>query len=59
MLVDGRAQVVHHRLADPVREQRLVDADRARDDRDRDHPGDEGREQPQVVLGQRRVEDRP
>ena len=55
--VDGRAQVVHHGLADPVREQRLVDADRAGDDRDQDHPGDEEREQAQVVLGDRRVED--
>ena len=34
VLVDRRAQVVHHRLADAVREQRLVDADRAGDDRD-------------------------
>ena len=57
MLVDGRAQVVHHGLADPVREERLVDADRAGDDRDQDHPGHEQGEQPHVVLGDRRVED--
>ena len=39
--VDGRAEVVHHRLADEVREERLPDADHAGDDRDRDHPRDE------------------
>ena len=39
---DGRAQVVHHALADLVREQRLADAEHAGDDRDRDHPGRRG-----------------
>ena len=55
--VDRRAQVVHHGLADLVREQRLEDADRAGDDRDHDHPGDERGQQPHVVVGDRRVED--
>ena len=38
---DGGAQVVHHALADLVREQRLPDAEHARDDRDRDHAAGE------------------
>ena len=48
MAVDRRAQVVHHRLADQVREQRLPDADHAGDDRDRDHPRDERGEQAEL-----------
>ena len=48
--VDGGAQVVHHRLADLVREERLPDADHAGHDRDRDHPGDE-RDQQRHVDG--------
>ena len=48
--VDGRAQVVHHALADLVREQRLDDAERAGDDRDRDHPGDEQVQQREVAV---------
>ena len=39
--VDGRAQVVHHALADLVGDPRLRHADHARDHRQRDHPGDE------------------
>ena len=57
MPVDRRAQVVHDGLADPVREERLVDADRAGDDRDQDHPGHERGQQAHVVLGDRGVED--
>ena len=41
---DGGAQIVHHALADLVREQRLPDADGADDDGDHDHPGGEERE---------------
>ena len=48
MAVDRRAQVVHDRLADEVREQRLPDADHAGDDRDRDHPRDEGSEEAEI-----------
>ena len=59
MLVDGRAQVVHDALADLVREQRLDDAERTGDDRDRDHPEHEPVEQPQVLLGQRLVDHLP
>ena len=39
-----RAQVVHDALADLVREQRLPDAEHARDDGDRDHPAGVDRE---------------
>ena len=56
--VDGRAQVVHHRLADLVREERLPDAEHAGHDRDRDHPGDE-RDQQRACRrspGRRRVD---
>jgi hypothetical protein len=56
VLVDGRPQVVHHALADLVREQRLDDAERAGEDGDRDHAGDEPVEQPEVLLGQRHVD---
>ena len=56
MAVDGGTQVVHHPLADGVREQRLRDAERPGGDRDRDHPGDQRREQLGVVLGDRLVE---
>ena len=49
--VDGRAQVVHHALADGVREQRLRDAERAGGDRDRDHPAGDQRELLGVVAG--------
>ena len=48
MAVDGCAEVVHHRLADEVREQRLPDPEHARDDRDRDHPCDERGQQPEL-----------
>ncbi len=48
--VDGRAQVVHHALADLVGDPRLRDADHARDDRQRDHPRDELDHQRRVVL---------
>ena len=41
---DRGAQVVHHALADLVREQRLPDAEHAVDDRDHDHPGGEHRD---------------
>ena len=39
--VDLRAQVVHHALADEVRQPGLRDADDAGDDRDGDHPADQ------------------
>ena len=45
----GGAQVVHHALADLVREQRLPDAEHAGDDRDRDHAAGVHRE-PRRVL---------
>ena len=48
MAVDRRAQVVHHRLADEVREKRLPHADHAGHDRDRDHPRDEGGEEAEL-----------
>ena len=57
MAVDLRAQVVHHALADLVREQRLPDTDDPGDDRDCDHPGDERSQQADVLLGNRDVED--
>ena len=44
----GGAQVVHHALADLVREQRLPDAERAVDDRDHDHPGSGERQRRRV-----------
>ena len=51
---DGRAQVVHHALADLVREQRLDDAERARDDGDDDHPRGEVRDPRGVGVADRR-----
>ncbi len=57
MLVDRGAQVVHHALADLVREQRLDHAENARPDRDSDHRGDEDVEQAQVAVRERVVED--
>ncbi len=56
MAVDLRAQVVHHALADDVREPGLQDAEHAGGDRDRDHARDERDQQPVVVLGDRDVE---
>ena len=61
VLVDRRAQVVHHALADLVREQRLHDAERAGGDCDRDHAGDEQVQQREIagcVARQRVVEGR-
>ena len=55
--VDGGAQVVHHALADLVREERLDDAEHAGGDGDRDHPGDEHVQQLLVVARAARVED--
>ena len=49
----ARAQVVHHALADLVREQRLDDAQRTGDDRDHDHPAGRERELGRVVLADR------
>ena len=46
---DRRAQVVHHALADLVREERLPDAEHAGDDGDRDHPAGGERELRRVV----------
>ena len=46
---DRGAQVVHHSLADLVREQRLKDAEHAGHDRDRDHPEGVPRERAGVV----------
>ena len=57
MLVDRCPQVVHHALADLVREQRLDDAEDAGPDRNRDHRADEDVEQAQIAVGQRVVED--
>ena len=59
VLVDGRAQIVHHPLADLVREQRLDDAERARDNGDRDHPEHKPVQQPQILLRQRLVDHLP
>ena len=50
-------QVVHHRLADLVREPRLVDADHAGGDGDADHAGDEPRQQGRVALRDGLVQD--
>ena len=58
MLVDGCAQVVHHLLADLVREQRLDDAERTGEDRDPDHPGDEPVQEPEVLVRERIVDHR-
>src|SRR3989304_4537966 len=57
MAVHLRAQVVHHALADLVREQRLPHADDAGDDGDRDHSCDQSGQQAHVLLGDRDVED--
>ena len=57
VLVDGGAQVVHHALPDLVREQRLHDAERPGDDRDRDHPRDEQVQQLEIPFGEGDVED--
>ena len=56
VLVHRRPQVVHDGLADAVREERLVDADGAGRDRDRDHPRHEEGEEMDVVLRDRGVE---
>ena len=56
MPVDGRAQVVHDLLADEVRDVGLDDAERARDDRDRDHSADEHGQQRHVLVRNRRVQ---
>ncbi len=48
--VDGGAQVVHDRLADAVREQRLPDAEHAGGDRDGDHPGHERGQEAHVLV---------
>ena len=53
MAVDRGAQVVHHALADLVREQRLVHAERAGDDGDRDHRAGGDRQLRGVVLADR------
>ncbi len=47
---DGGAQVVHHALADLVCDPRLRHADHAIDDRQRDHPADQPRQQRQIAL---------
>ena len=54
---DRRAQVVHHALADLVREQRLDDAEHAGDDRDHDHPAGVDRERAVVVRCCDRLQD--
>ena len=53
MAIDRRAQVVHDALPDLVREQRLVDAERAGDDGDRDHRAGGDRQLGRVVLADR------
>src|SRR5439155_1196013 len=53
MQEDRRAQIVHHPLADLVREQRLDHAEGARHDRDRDHPARVVRESGRVVPADR------
>ena len=58
MAVDRGAQVVHDPLADGVRVESLGDAERARRERDPDHPGDEAGEQRRVLLGDGLVEHR-
>jgi hypothetical protein len=50
---DGRAEVVHHALADLVREQGLDHAEHAGGDRDGDHPARVERQRPRVVHGDR------
>ena len=50
MAIDGSPQVVHDRLADLVREQRLEDADDAGHDRDRDHARHERRQQAEINI---------
>ncbi len=57
--VHGRAQVVHHALADLVGDPRLRDADHARDDRQRDHPRDELDHERRVVPRVRLVDEFP
>ena len=59
MLVDRRSEVVHHLLADLVREQRLDDAERAGEDRDPDHPRNEPVQKPEILVGERIVDHRP
>jgi hypothetical protein len=58
VLVEAVPQVLHHALADDGRQVGLPDADRARDERDRDHQDDELPQQVQVVREQRPVDDR-
>jgi hypothetical protein len=56
--VDRGAQVVHHALADQVRQPRLRHAERPGGDRDGDHAGHQHRQQRGVALGDRVVEHR-
>ncbi len=56
MAEDRGAEVVHHALADLVREQGLQDPQRARGDRDRDDSGGVERERA-VVVAEDRLQD--
>ena len=57
--VDGRAQIVHHALADHVGDIRLPHGDRRGHDRDRDHPQHELGQQRAVAVRKGGVEHRP
>jgi hypothetical protein len=54
--IDRRAQVMHHALADGVRQIGLPDAEHGGRDRDRDHPADGLLKHGRVVLEQAHVE---